>query len=87
MNANKKQSEREVIHLDLNVVTGKITLPANSYSQPTLVLVQESGVDDGAYYPAESINIYGCDQLRTIANACNKAVARYEERKKEDATI
>lgn len=41
----------------------------------TLRLLSESGVDDGAYYPAQDVQVYGTEQVTTLRNFCNQLLS------------
>ena len=42
--------------------------------QPVVTLFDEGGVDDGAYYPPQSIRCWGEPQVRALRDACNEAL-------------
>lgn len=42
---------------------------------PHFSIVQNDGVDDGAYYPAQSILIYGEDAVRQLRDFCDEILA------------
>jgi len=56
------------------IAVGTIThfdnLPAEQ-STGYLTLFQSSGVDDGAYYPAQDLRIHGRENLTALRDLCN----------------
>lgn len=50
---------------------------------PSMVIHMSSGVDDGAYYPASDISVYGKDAVTDLRDFCNEILA--EEKPKEGA--
>lgn len=47
----------------------------NTRRNPNFTILQNDGVDDGAYYPAQSINIYGEDAVRQLRDFCDEILA------------
>jgi hypothetical protein len=45
------------------------------FQQMQLVIVTPSGVDDGAFYPAESVGIYSLTQIVKLRDLLNRAIA------------
>ena len=43
----------------------------NKCNRVSLELYQSSGVDDGAYYPATSMTIFGIVQITALRDFCN----------------
>ena len=47
-----------------------------------LDIFSAGGVDDGAYYPPQDINIYGTAQVQALRDLCTDALNATEEIKK-----
>lgn len=45
---------------------------------PQLELLTAGGVDDGAYYPAQSINVYGEAGIKALRDFCDELLAAPE---------
>lgn len=41
---------------------------------PSLMLVEAGCIDDGAYSPPQSINLFHADAIRALRDACNEAL-------------
>lgn len=44
-------------------------------------LFSESGCDEGAYYPAQDVHVYGVEQVKTLRDFCDKVLKLVEETK------
>lgn len=49
-------------------------------------LYSESGVDEGAYYPAQDINIYGENQVTSLRDFCDSIINKMKELQNENST-
>ena len=59
----------------VNVTTREAHKVGQPFEQMRLVICTPSGVDDGAYYPAESVDICSLAQITKLRDLLNKAIA------------
>ena len=52
-------------------------------SQASIRLFSESGCDEGAYFPAQDIHVYGIEQIKSLKEFCEETIKLFEETKKE----
>lgn len=61
----------ETLLVDLGISkTAKAMMPVVAYVNPQLIVLMESGVDDGAYYPASDMSFYGVEQITKLRDLC-----------------
>jgi hypothetical protein len=66
----------EAIGMSLaKVVTREADGVGKPFQQMRLVIVTPSGIDDGSFYPAESVDIYSLTQIIKLRDLLNRAIA------------
>jgi hypothetical protein len=59
----------------VKVTTQESRSVGHPFEQVRLTIVTPSGVDDGAFYPAESVDIYSLTQVTKLRDLLSKAIA------------
>lgn len=59
----------------VKVSTREAISAGHPFEQMRLVIVTPSGVDDGAFYPAESVDVYSLTQITKLRDLLNRAIA------------
>ena len=62
-------SNQKVVSIQAAVVSSGMTT-----KHPVITLFEAGGIDDGAYYPPQSMWIHGDAQVRALRDACNEAL-------------
>jgi hypothetical protein len=66
-------------------VVAHVSYGAHHYKGVSLQLVSPSHLgEQGAYSPAESVQIYGLDAVKDLHTFCTAIIAECEERKKKE---
>lgn len=65
-------------------ITGAIVASSNTTAyRAEINILSESGCDEGAYYPAQHISIYGDNGVTKLRDFCNAILEEFEKRKQE----
>lgn len=64
------------------VINSSVTARGEVRHSTTLTLMTESGAVDGAFYPAQNVQVYGVDGITKLRNLCDELIKQDEEYKK-----
>lgn len=67
-------NEKYVKFIDLGYVVAKLS-KRNEHSAPTVMLFQDGGVDEGAYYPPSALTVVGEAGLIELRDELTKLLA------------
>ena len=75
MNSNGPKQIAKAISQNQHVAYGTVKTPSEGGLrawEPRLHIHFPSGVDDGAYYPASDIQLYGTEAITNLRDFCNE---------------